>query len=274
MKPIAHHPNDPVDLADLIGGDRRHLAHSDEIMIGQAEPRPLASSIMNSLWIAGGLAVIEPSSAELCAALRSVAARSAGLFRLMVEMPGEYPIPLGDGRRAILPNIGVTGDTSVDRWLTGFYAACVVRDEAALLRFATTPVADLRRSTTRADNCMFLWVEVLQSWQTSAPETAAKLRAALEATDPARLQISDSNYILNILVPVMQLLFRVIEGDAAAFDDALQFAVERHKKYWGSAKHHNDPEGFIALGPLAMMSLARDAGIAVDPASDYLPHCS
>ncbi|MEP6859855.1 MAG: immunity 49 family protein [Deltaproteobacteria bacterium] len=271
MNPIKHHAYDRADLSDLASGERRLLEQKIGIMISQSEPRPLASSIRNALWIGGACAALDPGGEELCSALRSVAAMTAGLFRLMVEMPGEYPIPLGEGRRAILHNIGVTSETNVGKWHNGFYAACVVRDESALQQLASTPVASIRRSPTRADDSMFLWIETLQSWHTQATGTAEKLKLALEATDPARSKGSDPNYILNILVPVMELLLRVIEGKSAPFNEALHFALERHKKYWGNAKNKTDPEGLIALGPLAMASLAHDTGIAIEVESDYLP---
>ena len=271
MKSIKHHAKDVADLADLAAGERKLMASGIEIMTAKSETRPLALNIKNSLWIAGAVTAIEPTSDELCSALRGVAAKSAGLFRLMIEMPGEYPIPLGDGRRAILHNIGVTSETHVETWHKGFYAACVVRDEAALEQLARVPVADLRRSQTRADDCMFFWVEVLQSWHKQTSGTVAKLQEALEATDPDRLKLSDDNYVLNILVPCLQLMLRLIEGQAAPFNEALHWALERHKKYWGSAKNKTDPEGFLALGPLACASLAHDAGITIEVESDYLP---
>lgn len=271
MKAIKHHAKDVADLADIAAGERKLMASGLDIMLSKSETRPLALNIKNSLWIAGTLAATEPDSDELCTALRGVAAKSAGLFRLMIEAPGEYPIPLGDGRRAILHNIGVTSETNVETWHKAFYASCVVRDEVALAQLMRVPVAELRRSPTRADNCMFLWVEVLQSWHEQQSGTAAKLLAALEDTDPARLQLSDASYILNILVPAIQLMLRLIEGQAAPFNEALTYALERHKKYWGSAKNKTDPEGFLALGPLALASLAHDCGIVVQVESDYVP---
>ncbi|MEP6859864.1 MAG: immunity 49 family protein [Deltaproteobacteria bacterium] len=271
MTPIKHHSHDRAFLAELASDQRELLEYGIGIMMSQSEPRPLASSIRNALWIAGACTALDPAGQELCTALRGVSSLTSGLFRLMVEMPGEYPIPLGDGRRAILHNIGVTSETSVGAWHKGFYAACVVRDESALQQLASTPVASIRRSPTRADDSMFLWIETLQSWHTQATGTAEKLKLALEATDPARSKGSDPNYILNILVPVMELLLRVIEGKSAPFNEALHFALERHKKYWGNAKNKTDPEGLIALGPLAMASLAHDTGIAIEVESDYLP---
>jgi hypothetical protein len=271
MSSIKHHAYDRAFLPELASGERELLEHGIGMMVSQSEPRPLASTIRNALWIAGACTALDPGSEELCAALRAVSSMTAGLFHLMVGMPGEYPIPLGDGRRAILHNIGVTSETSVGKWHNGFYAACIVRDESALQQLASTPVASIRRSPTRADDSMFLWIETLQSYHTQATGTAEKLKLALEATDPARSKGSDPNYILNILVPAMELFLRMIEGKPAPFNEALHFALERHKKYWGSAKNKTDPEGLLALGPLAMASLAHDTGIAIEVESDYLP---
>jgi hypothetical protein len=271
MKPVKRHEVDRELVEEMLETERRGLESGIKIMIDQAEPRPLPIEIRNAIWIAGLQAALDPGSDEICVALRMAAAMSAGLFKLMIEMPGEYPIPLGDGRRAILHNIGVTSHTSVGTWIRGFYVAAIVRDRAALDQLAQTPVRELRRSPTTSDDCAFLWVEALQAWQRNESGVVAKLQAAIDATDPARLKIANPDYVLNLMVPEMQLLFRLIAREAAPFNEALQFALERHKKYWSGAKQKRDPEGFLALGPLAFAAMAHDAGIAVEVDSDYLP---
>jgi hypothetical protein len=270
MKAIRRHAVDREFAAQRLAAERGSAELGIKIMIEQSETRPLSSNIGNAISIAGLLSVIAPDSDELCAALRMAAAQSAGLFRLMVATPGEYPIALGDGRRALLHNIGVTSETHVGRWTNGFYLARIVRDSPALAQLASTPIADLRRSSSRGDDCIYLWAEVLELWHENRPGVVPKLQAALEATDPSRLKMSDSGYVLNVLVSHMQLLFRLIAGEPGPFNEALHLALERHKKYW-SGRLKADPEGYLALGPLAFASMAHDAGITVEVESEYLP---
>jgi hypothetical protein len=268
---LRHHPTDREILAEKLDTERAGIKLGLEIMIEQSEPRPLGANIESAIRIAGALAVLDPGADELCTALRMASATSAGLFRLMLSAKGESSISFGDGRRAMVRNTGVTSETHVGTWHTGFYLACIVRDAAALDELARTPVDALRRSSTTADDCMFLWVEALQAWHKDEAGAVAKLQAAIDATDIEEHEIEFEDYVLNMLVPQMQLLFRLITHEVGPFNESLQFALERHKKYWSSAKQKRSPMGFLALAPLAFASLAHDAGLAIEVESDYLP---
>ncbi|NKI44557.1 immunity 49 family protein [Streptomyces sp. LD120] len=48
--------------------------------------------------------------------------------------------------------------------------------------------------------------------------------------------------------------------------------VHLHKAYWTADEDRaKDPDGSLALAPLAMACLAYDGGIPLNVASDYLP---
>ena len=72
-------------------------------------------------------------------------------------------------------------------------------------------------------------------------------------------------------VPELELLVRHLQRDARAFDEALQFALERHKKYWSQGDRKFNPHGFLALGPTAIAALAYEAQMPIEAESDYLP---
>jgi hypothetical protein len=61
------------------------------------------------------------------------------------------------------------------------------------------------------------------------------------------------------------------------FDEALRNALVMHRRYWRDfepnpgERQANDPQSFIALGPLAWATLRRDRGLPVTITSDYLP---
>ncbi|MDT0321800.1 Imm49 family immunity protein [Streptomyces millisiae] len=64
------------------------------------------------------------------------------------------------------------------------------------------------------------------------------------------------------------LFRRLITGDHAAFGAALAEALAHHGAYWGGSAA---PRARVALGPLAMASLAHERGFPVDPKQPYLP---
>ncbi|MFY4723437.1 immunity 49 family protein [Streptomyces sp. LaBMicrA B280] len=49
-------------------------------------------------------------------------------------------------------------------------------------------------------------------------------------------------------------------------------ALELHQQHWTADEERaEDPEGRLALGPLAIACLAYDGGIPIEVESDYLP---
>lgn len=64
---------------------------------------------------------------------------------------------------------------------------------------------------------------------------------------------------------------------AAEIRQALRNALILHRRYWRDfepnpgERRANDPQGFIALGPLAWATLRHDQDLAVTITSDYLP---
>lgn len=153
----------------------------------------------------------------------------------------------------------------------GWRLAQVTRDQPTIDVLLATPLDVLRRSTSRGDECLYLFVAALQALQQRADDWSSKLRIALDATDATKLQLSDEDFVLNVLVPEMELLLRLVIGDVAAFNAALHFALERHKKDWSRASRKRDPDGYVALGPLAIASIARRGGMPIQVSSDYVP---
>ncbi|MFD2119320.1 Imm49 family immunity protein, partial [Streptomyces cirratus] len=59
---------------------------------------------------------------------------------------------------------------------------------------------------------------------------------------------------------------RLVAGDQEAFAKALAEALAEHGGYWDGS---GAPRARLALGPLAMASLAYDRGFPVDPKQPY-----
>jgi hypothetical protein len=267
MKQVPRHSVDLEIVEEGIDAKKTLLESLLESATNRAAALSLVLSTARSY--AGYLVVAQPESEELCQALR-IGARSAAAIFVLATGRGEMEVELGEIQTK-LPATGPTDATHVGNWRTGWWLAHIVRDRTAIDRLVATPVDVLRRSSTRGDECQYLFIDALQAFEKRAADWSTKLRVALDATDPEQVNISDEEFVLNILVPEMQCLFRLAIGEIAPFNEALQFALERHKKYWSKGNRKRDPDGYLALGPLAIAGMARNAGMPIEVESEYLP---
>lgn len=246
MKTIPRHPID-LELAEERAEANKGLLA--ELL--EAPSAELTVVLSTARGYAGYLSVLPLEINLLCSSMKT-GSRSAGA---MFAAAGAGP----------------TDTIHPGNWRTGWWMAQIVCDREAISQLAATPVDVLRRSSTRGDECQYLFVEALQAFEQRADDWSAKLRRAVDATDPARVDLSDEEFVLNILVPEMELLFRLANGEIEPFNETLHFALERHKKYWSRASRKRDPDGFLALGPIAIGGLARRAGMPIEVQSEYLP---
>jgi hypothetical protein len=212
------------------------------------DPANLEALFREARTLAGLLSVFDPESSEI-PQLVQLAAQSAV---------------------AIFAN-GSSDISHAGNWRNGFFAAVIGRHRDSLDQLCATPSVVWRSSTTRGDECLNLFNEALQALGKRDPRASAPLLAALKATDPALLRISPEDFVLNIIVPEIQLVYRFIAGERQGFQEALDFAIERHSRYWSRAGRERDPLGYLAWGPIAIASLAADAGWVIETSSDYLP---
>lgn len=267
MKKVSRHVGDTEFLQEGVDSSQELF----EGVLPEASKRASALTVLLGVarGYAGYLAAARRRTQELCFALRIGAQTSAGIFALG-SGKGKTGFPIGD-RQAELVATGPTDATHVGNWRIGWWLAHIVRDQAASGRLASATVDLLRRSSSRADECQYLFVEALQGFESRDADWSAKLRAAVDATDPDQVTLSDEEFVLNILVPEMEMLFHFALGEVGPFNASLEFALERHKKYWSKANRKRDPDGFLALGPLALASIAFEAGMPISVESEYIP---
>lgn len=73
------------------------------------------------------------------------------------------------------------------------------------------------------------------------------------------------NAMLNLVVPAMEMIFRLLEDDSQAFNAALEKAQNLHKKHFGNDEQMSDnPRGFIAITPLGITCYAYDGHLVGD----------
>ena len=116
-----------------------------------------------------------------------------------------------------------------------------------------------------------LFQEALRSFWRRADDAPERLLAALKATEPELLPEGAEEYVLAIVVPQMELLYRVMLQDAKGFNEALGKGLEAFKKYWSKKDRVDKPEGYLALGIAAVASFAHEAEMPIEVESDYVP---
>jgi hypothetical protein len=219
---------------------------------------------------AGQLAVVEPDSPEICRALRLGAEAMAALFKGAMCKETDVEVRLG-GELTRVPVTNLVGFHHPGNWTDGYFFAVICREYELLDVLCEVPIDLLRSSSSKAQECLYLFVDALQAYWRQEDSSPERLMAALEATDPKRVSEGSQDYVLNIMVPQMELVLRLMDHDAPGFNKALKFALERHNAYFKKGKRPFDSDGYLALGALALASAAFEAGLTIEVESDYIP---
>ncbi|GAA3838121.1 hypothetical protein GCM10022403_083280 [Streptomyces coacervatus] len=178
-----------------------------------------------------------------------------------------------DGKSKDLPVTGPQPYLHVDAWLTSWYLATVCRENGRLEQLASAPVSFLRQSGAVFDEFLYDWVEAFQSFWHGQPEVMwDKVVSAVNGTDPAVPHNTGSDVLLKILYPPLELFHLYQRQEVERFNAALANAVTRHKEFWTADEERaQSVDGLVALAPLALASMSRDADFPNDVESHYLP---
>ncbi|MFD9634221.1 immunity 49 family protein [Streptomyces violascens] len=115
-----------------------------------------------------------------------------------------------------------------------------------------------------------LWIDALQTYLSNGPmdNTVQALTAAMKTSMPDAVTHAPKNFINQIDYQPFALFHRLITGDHAGFATTLTQALKDHADFWGES---TAPRARVALGPLAMASLAFDRDIPFDRQQAHLP---
>jgi hypothetical protein len=216
----------------------------------------------------GNLSMSDPTSTQFCRLIKIIVNSSRAIFTEATSGMGPTAIQIDEDLTIAVEGVGPTRCAAANHWRTGFFAALVCRNQEALDLLAQISTDIMRQSAGRADECMYLFIEALQAmWK----KDAAAVDLLLSALDATKYKLQALSYVQNILIPEMELLYHFLKRDTSGFNDALDYALTRHRMYWGSEDNRVDGYGFIAWGPLALSCLAYDAGFPIEVESDYLP---
>jgi hypothetical protein len=245
----------------------------------------LRSFARDARKLAGLFHALKPDSPEVRVFLQ-IAARAIGAAGVRL-LPGEAPLEVDLGRGPVtlprLPNI--SGSLGLGDVVTGFHAAIATGDTIALDLLAQAPLDRLNEAPRVTERC-YLYHQARGLKTLLAGDRAGNgmLVAAMQGCNSSEMAQGERDYAQFLASPEIELiLFHTMSDEQArrdgeaVFDERLRNALQMHRRYWSGfgpapgQRWHDDPDGFIALGPLAAVAARQDAGLPVGLISDYLP---
>ncbi|MFG3252691.1 immunity 49 family protein [Streptomyces sp. NPDC048172] len=217
--------------------------------------------------------VIDPRSATVETWEAAVAAMQLGsaLFAVTGVSEGVIECRISRETRS-LPAAGPLSTADAGTWLQAFWLAVVCRERDRMTQLCEVPLDRLRAPEGQYDEYIYHWVDTLQTYWLRRPGLVEKLTATFEASHTSVARVAPPDLLDGLLYPPINLFYHFVRKDEEGFSPALAEALKLHRAYWTRTEERAaDIEGAVALGPLAIASLAYDGGIPIDVESDYLP---
>jgi hypothetical protein len=230
------------------------------------QPKHLFSSTLTVRGAADRLALVHPDSRELVEWCGFIARATAALFTYARRPERDRWRLLGVERTL---SGKVPADALDDRaWVTGFWLAWATRDAHSLALLTHVPVSTVVESDT-FDRPV---VDALQRALMQPAESGDRLIKALELADPDRVRRADPDWVLDILVPSLECVVRLLEHDERRFADALVklLTIRREHFATGRAKGEDSVQHLSEEG-VGLVAWAKTLGFTLDVESPYLP---
>jgi len=171
---------------------------------------------------------------------------------------------------------------NASNWERALFLAVVCRDHARVEELCEIPVEVLREAGESGGSeynpFTYHWVGALQAFVKGRPqEFGRELLAAMELSQPERVEFGDADVLNQVVFPPMDVLLRLTERDSATFNESLARALESYRNYQTSdPERKDDKRGLLPLSLLGIACwawdlAASDAGFSFDVVSGYLP---
>jgi hypothetical protein len=171
-----------------------------------------------------------------------------------------------------IPASGAQYWTGPGAWLRAFWLSVICRERDRTEMLCAIPVDFLRTSEPGHDPYVYEWVRSLQMFWRGEPGHADQFHLAAEGTDPDAVTVASHEFTYLLAFPPMKMFSYLLTGENDKFVEALYEAVNLHRTYWTKDEERlRKPEGFVALGPLAIASLAREMRVPFEIDTPYLP---
>ncbi|WJV46469.1 immunity 49 family protein [Streptomyces flavofungini] len=232
-----------------------------------------AQALSTTVTLAKSRCALDPLAGKIESWEAWVVAMQTGsaLFAAATAEEGGVQCRIGGETRTI-PAIGPRSYTDAGNWVSSFYLALVCREQGRLNQLARVPISLLRESGAMYDEYIYAWVDSLQRYWLGESGVMEKLVEAVDGASPQVAQVADGEQLLKILYPPLELFHRYLTQEHEKFNEALVDALTWHKEYWtGDDDRAMSSAGLVALGPLALACLAREAGFPIEVESEYLP---
>ncbi|WP_328337088.1 immunity 49 family protein [Streptomyces violaceus] len=264
---IAPRPN-AVQFAEQLGADL-----SEEVNDLEGSPDMIDFTFNTAVMNLRARCVIDPEAAAVESWEATVNAMQLGsaLFAVSGSSEGTVECRINHKTR-VLPATGRLSAADAGNWLNAFWLAVICREQQRMTQLCEIPLEQLRAPEGQYDEYIYHWVDTLQTYWLRRPGLVEKLTATFEASDPSVARVAPRDLLQGVLYPPINLFYHFVRKDEEGFSPALEEALKLHKAYWTlSEERAADIDGAIALGPLAIASLAYDGKIPIAVKSDYLP---
>ncbi|WP_158852242.1 immunity 49 family protein [Saccharothrix deserti] len=264
---MARHDVDPELAEQMIAEFSASLPKFIDLV--ERTPLALTTVLDRSLTLAALRTVPDPTAKDVLTWDDLVTAMQAASALFAVIDTSAESIEYTVGRRLRIPTTPPGQHNRAGRWLTATWLAVVCRERQRLTALASVPEEVLRAADVGYDAYMLSWVDTLQTFFRNGPDLDAKFAATVESVN--RAANTPQELVTRLIYPPMELLYHVLDRDADRFNESLERALELHRQHWSTGGRETNPDGFIALAPLAMAVLAQEVGIEVLVESEYLP---
>jgi hypothetical protein len=207
------------------------------------------------------------SDLEICAC-------TAAAAHLAAITPGNQPIdvPAPGGRTVkVIRNVRPKQLMPPIQWRAGVLAAVVSRCHPALEALTKLTPEQLRAVTVGSPPPWFeTEAGALAALFQQAVDASGLLRTAAVTVDSDQVDEQSKSWVLDIVVPEMELGVCALSKDRDGFDAGFRSALEHHHHYY-STDGNGHFHGQLAIAPLAMACFAHDLGVTTWVTSDYTP---
>ncbi|GHI04099.1 hypothetical protein AQI88_07560 [Streptomyces cellostaticus] len=249
------------DLAELTHTTAESIAHLSQ------DPAGLGDAFASALALAHARCATDPRAAHVDTWDAWASAVQLGSALFTGAQPQECH--LGENLVRQLPATSAEPPADARAWLDALYLAVVCRQQDRISRLCQVPLETLRQDDS-VDEYVLHWIDTLQTYFSSRPmdDVVQKLLATMDTSMPDALTHAPKDFVNRIDYQPVALFHRLVARDHDAFAKALAEALAEHAGYWGESAA---PRARVALGPLAMASLAYDYEFPIAPAQPYLP---
>ncbi|MFF9566861.1 immunity 49 family protein [Streptomyces sp. NPDC014685] len=177
---------------------------------------------------------------------------------------------LGEDLVRRLPDMPAAPPADARAWLDALYLAIVCWEGERVRRLCRVPLETLRQDDS-VDGYVLHWIDTLQTYFSghgSMDEVVEKLVATMKASGPEEVTHAPMEFVNGIDYQPIALFHRLVARDPEVFAKTLAEALAEHGAHWGDS---TAPRARVALGPLAIASLAFDHGFPIPPDLPHLP---